>query len=146
MRIFHPKVNFESLSIWKMHFSFQSLEKQGKSFHEQSCLIKYSFARSTGINFSWVRSTMQWNWFPWHQKKGKDDLHTCPNFPFPHFSSQKKKFWCIIKKCAESSDVSAGNTFLHIGEEYSYFIFPCNSSLNFHSLWVIMQMVNKGSC
>ena len=80
------------------------------------------------------------------KKKGKDDLHTCPNFPFPHFSSQKKKFWCIIKKCAESSDVSAGNTFLHIGEEDSYFIFPCNSSLNFHSLWVIMQMVNKGSC
>lgn len=58
MRIFLPKLTFESLSIWKMHSSFQSLESK---------VFMRKVASLNSLLLGWIEqlSSMQrlWNWF-----------------------------------------------------------------------------------
>ena len=67
MRIFLPKLTFESLSIWKMHSSFQSLESK---------VFMRKVASLNSLLLGWIEqlSSMQrlWNWFLFGtHKKGR---------------------------------------------------------------------------
>ena len=101
MRIFLPKLTFESLSIWKMHSSFQSLESK---------VFMRKVASLNSLLLGWIEqlSSMQrlWNWFLFgtHKKREMICILVQTFLPSsPHFFFSKEKFWCIIKKCAESS-------------------------------------------
>ena len=136
MRIFLPKLTFESLSIWKMHSSFQSLESK---------VFMRKVASLNSLLLGWIEqlSSMQrlWNWFLFGtHKKGRwfAYLSKLSFLLSPIFSSQRKSSGVSSKNVLKVlSDGSAcyptRYTSIFLGEIYSWYFgaFPFKTFLQY---------------